>query len=410
MTDRPDEPAAEPRWAAPGSSPQVAPDGPPGPLSSGWASEQPPPATAYPPPAAAGAPPPQGWATAPGWVPPPAAARPGVIPLRPLGVGEILDGAISTIRAKARVMLGLSAVLAVLTQLLTVPVTWLLLRDSGDRAFSTTSPGTPLDLTFTASAVTAASVQALVTLVATLLLTGVLTVVLSRKVLGQDIDAADAWAQARPRLPALVGVTLLVIAIELGLAVLTLAPGIVLGLAGAPAVAVAGALVLGIPAFLAIGSYLYVAFALAPAAVVLERASVRRSLRRSVALVRGAWWRTFGILALVNVIAQMLAAILSVPFSMLSLGVAFLTGGSDNLNPYTILPLLITSIGTILASALTWPFTAVSIALIYVDRRIRREGLDLQLARAAGLTPTGSSATPGTPLGPTAYDSSTYGG
>ena len=35
-------------------------------------------------------------------------------------------------------------------------------------------------------------------------------------------------------------------------------------------------------------------------------------------LVRGAWWRTFGILLLVNVIAQVLAGILSVPFVVLT--------------------------------------------------------------------------------------------
>lgn len=55
---------------------------------------------------------PYGAAPAP---PPPASeSTPGVIPLRPLGLGEILDGAISTIRAHWRVVLGMSAVIAVL--------------------------------------------------------------------------------------------------------------------------------------------------------------------------------------------------------------------------------------------------------------------------------------------------------
>ena len=43
------------------------------------------------------------------------APKPGVIPLRPLGVGEILDGAISYIRANPGVTLGLSAVVITLT-------------------------------------------------------------------------------------------------------------------------------------------------------------------------------------------------------------------------------------------------------------------------------------------------------
>ena len=65
------------------------------------------------------------------------------------------------------------------------------------------------------------------------------------------------------------------------------------------------------------------------------------------------------------------------------------------MNPYEALPLVVTSLGTIVASAVTWPFTAVSTALIYVDRRIRREALDIELARAAGV----SAPAPGAPGG-----------
>jgi hypothetical protein len=161
-----------------------------------------------------------------------------------------------------------------------------------------------------------------VTLVASLVLTGILTVAVSRAVLGQSISARDAWDQARPRLPALLGVTGLVLLIMLGLAVLALAPGVILALASAPTAAIVIAFVLGIPAFVVVAAYLYTAFALAPPAIVLERQGVVASLRRSRSLVRGAWWRTFGILLLVNLIAQVLAGILGVPFTVLTLLVA----------------------------------------------------------------------------------------
>lgn len=407
MTERPDDGGSAAGWVTPSGPP----DGPAGPLSSGWSTQQPP---AYPPPAA------PGWGpagAAPAWSAPPPPPRPGVIPLRPLGVGEILDGAISTIRAKPKVMLGLSAVVAVVTQLVTLPITWLLLHDTGDFSLSSDSANTSAEanLSFTASAFTASGVQVLVTLVATLLLTGVLTVVLSKAVLGQDIDAADAWAQTRPRIPALVGVTALVIAIELALALVTLGPGVLLALTDASGGAVAVALIAGVVVMLAAGAYIYVLFTLAPVAIVLEKQPVVASLRRSRALVARAWWRTFGILLLVNVLAQVISGVVSVPFSVLSLGVAWLQGGTDDLNPYRLLPLLVTALGSIAASTITWPFTAVSTALIYVDRRIRREALDLALARAAGLTPTGTTATPGAPPPPPpgpgpAYGPTTYGG
>lgn len=370
------------------------------PVPPGWAPRQPPP---YPPAAPTTAPggpgaaqpgwgrPGQqpGWGQQPQWAAPPP-PKPGIIPLRPLGVGEILDGAISSIRSQPRLMLGLSAVVAVATQLLTVPLTWLLLRDVGDVAFGFEEPASPDEqIAFTAGAFSATGIQVLVTLVAALLLTGILTVAVSRAVLGERISAGVAWQRARPRLPALLGVTLLVILVELAVAALALGPGIALAALSAPTPAVVVAFVVGVPAALAVGVYLYVAFALAPAAVVLERLRVVPSLRRSRELVTGAWWRTFGLLVLVNVIAQFLAGILAIPFTVAALAATFVTGETGSLNPYEIVPLLITSVGTILASAVTWPFTAVATALLYVDRRIRREALDLELARAAGVTTPG---------------------
>lgn len=352
------------------------------PVPPGWAPQQPP----------------SGWGAGnhlPGaqqWSPP-ATPKPGVIPLRPLGVGEILDGAISSIRSQPKIMLGLSAVVAVLTQLLIVPLTWLLLRDTGDVAFGFEEPATPDEqFAVTASALSAAGIQVVVTLVAALLLTGILTVVVSRAVLGQEIGAGQAWAQARPRVPALLGVTGLVILIELAVVSLSVGPGILAAALGAPTPAVVLAFVLGVPVAIGVAVYLYVGFALAPPAIVLERQGVRASLRRSRQLVHGAWWRTFGILLLVNVIAQILAGILSVPFTVLTLLATFLTGDGNGINPYEILPLLVTALGAIVASAVTWPFTAVSTALLYVDRRIRREALDLELARAAGVPVTSVAA------------------
>jgi hypothetical protein len=348
-----------------------------------------------------------------GWAPPQQAAwqppKPGVIPLRPLGVGEILDGAISTIRAKPRLMLGLSAFVAVLTQLVTVPISWVLLHDAGDRAFSfgqstDTTQGAAQEVTLTASSLIASATQICITLAATLLLTGILTVVLSRAVLGQDIDARQAWEQARPRLLPLFGVTVLVGLIVFGAGIALIGPGVVIAVVGASDVAVGFALVVGILLFFCLALYLYVAFALAPAIVVLEKQPVVASLRRSRRLVKGAWWRTFGILLLVNIIAGIVGNI----FAGIFLFAAYIAGGAgtgfEHFNPYTLAPLIISGIGAVVGAAITWPFTAVASALIYIDRRMRREGLDLELARAAGYVPPGQSPTPGAPL-----DSGSYG-
>jgi hypothetical protein len=426
----------QPGWESPSRPPGGQPEPPRPPLSTDWAADQPAahgwgdPGYGQQPGAQPPAPPPPAggqqaagqqagwgqhpaWSQQPGWFPP----KPGVIPLRPLGVGEILDGAISTIRAKPRLMLGLSAVLAVISELITVPITWVLLHNAGDRVFSfdknnslnQNNGSAQTDFALPASSLTAATIQLCVTLVATLLLTGILTVVLSRAVLGQDIDGHEAWAQARPRLLALVGVTILVFLIGIGVVVLFLGPGIALAVAGAPAVAIALTLLLGVVLMLCALPYLYVSFALAPAVVVLERQRVIASLTRSRRLVKGAWWRTFGLLLLINIIASIVAGIFGGIFSF----AAYLSGGVGsgfaNFNPYELVPLIITGVGSIIGAAITWPFTAVASALIYIDRRMRREGLDIELARAAGYGTPDRSTTPGAPMDSLGHDIPSYG-
>ena len=118
-------------------------------------------------------------------------------------------------------------------------------------------------------------------------------------------------------------------------------------------------------------------------------------MRRSRHLVTGAWWRTFGILILIRIIAGICASVLQLPFFVVMFVVAFSSGSSNDINPYTFWPLVVTSIGQIVAATVTWPFSATAIGLLYVDRRMRREALDLELTRAAGLAPSGQSATPG---------------
>jgi hypothetical protein len=379
------------------------------PVPPGWAPQQPPaqgpaygaptgPAAgglprAWQQPGAPGAPPQPGWGSGTGayTAASPQSPKPGIIPLRPLGVGEILDGAIAAMRRHWRVMLGLSAVVAALTQVISVPVKWLLLHDAIDTSVATSSSADPEgDLTVVAGAVTSGGIEAVITAFAVLVLSGILTVAVSRAVLGQRISAREAWDRTRPRIPALLGVTGLVLLVALGLAVVCLLPGLLLAVAGSPGVVVGLVLAVGVPVFLVAVVYLYTAFALAPPAVVLERQSPVAALRRSRALVKGAWWRTFGILLLVNIIAQVLTGILLTPFQLLALFVAYL--GGDEMNVYALVPLLVTAFGTIVAATITWPFTAVATALLYVDRQMRREALDLELVRAAGAAPADGPA------------------
>jgi hypothetical protein len=319
--------------------------------------------------------------------------KPGVIPLRPLGVGEILDGAVTTIRRNPGPMLGLSAIVAVITQLLGVALGYILFQDVADLESSLTPTATPFDVINALAGLIGASViVVIVTWVATVLLTGILTVVVSRAVLGEKPTVGQAWAAARPRLPRLLLLTIVYSLIWLIPFLVTAVVGVFLTSAGlgdeeTAAIVVALALI-AVP----VAVWLYVRYAISGPALMLEsssrsRAGVPRpigvfgSLRRSAELVHRSWWRLFGILLLIAVIAWIIAQAISVPFAL----PAFFLDEQPSESQF-LLTLIVSALGGIVAATITAPFTAAATALLYVDRRIRREGLDIELARAAGVS------------------------
>ncbi|MEV0887777.1 hypothetical protein AB0N60_33340 [Streptomyces microflavus] len=389
-----------PGWATPGSAPSDGqeaaiprpsePQDGKGPAGQ-WSPEQPPPGQWSPPSNPAGgpgAPPPApGWGGGPqrpGWGGHPPAAKPGVIPLRPLGLGEILDGSVSALRAHWRTALGFSLAVSVVTQVAAILMQRYLLPEptnvdpnaSGTEALRQASESARTTLVSLTPVV-------LLTMIATLFTASIVTVVISRSVLGRPVTLSEAWAEARPRILPLTGLTLLLPLIFAAVMTVCVGPGLLVGSEAGAALAL-----LGFTAACVVIPWLYVRFALAAPALMLERQGIIASLRRSAKLVRGAWWRTFGILALTQLLVLLVSFVVSIPFGIIALIAdgtdmsELLEGGGSSFGwPF----LIISGIGEVIVSTLVYPFLAGVMALLYVDQRIRREALDLDLARAAGL-------------------------
>lgn len=314
-----------------------------------------------------------GYSAPPPWRPP--VVKPGIIPLRPLGLGEILDGAITYIRANPVATLALAAVVTTVEQLVRLPIALLL---TGSLLTSPLTPGTTeLNLSGLFGSL---GVDGLISFVGSTILAGMLIVVLSQAVLGRRIGIGGAWAIARRRLLGLIGVSVLAALAGIGIGVVLLAPALIAGIVGGPPVLVVVLAVLGGLAALAGLVYLSVTWSLAGPVYVLEGGGVIAAFGRSRRLVAPQWGRVFGILLLAGVIASVIAGILAAPFS---LG-AVLTAGlaTDPSATPVALVVVLTAIGTILASTLTGPFTAGATGLLYLDQRMRREGLDIALQRA----------------------------
>jgi hypothetical protein len=233
-----------------------------------------------------------------------------------------------------------------------------------------------------AGSLASGGIAALVIFVATTVLSGMLIAVLSQAVLGRTMRIGEAWAAVRRRIPGLLGLTLL-IALLLGLVVI--AGGVPLVILAVLDTAGAG-LFLGVLFLLlacAGALFLGVSWSLAAPAYVLEGVSVTAALGRSFRLVRKQWWRVFGILLLGGVIAAIIGAVLSVPFGFAADAVGGSPDPADPFGAVSMASLVVSGVGTIVATTVTAPFSAGISGLLYFDQRIRREALDIELARAA---------------------------
>jgi len=297
------------------------------------------------------------------YAPPPPGAqptiKPGVIPLRPLAVGEIVDGAVTTMRKYPVLLLGAAAVVAAITQIAGLLVQLPFLDDltsvakldpntmTQQEAVDQLTRGVTGFLTGTA-------LSLLLLLVGTVFLSGFITVVVGHAVLGRPVTFSQAWEEFKPRLLPLLGATLLSgLVVTVGV-ILCILPGIYVG----------------------------VLFSLIGPALVLERCGVGTAFTRSRVLVNGAWWRTFGILVLAALISWVISWIISLPFGLL--GAASNGFSAEPTAALSVGSLVLSTIGAIIASTITLPFSSAVNVLIYVDRRMRAEGMDIELQRAAG--------------------------
>ncbi|SDU85820.1 hypothetical protein [Jiangella alkaliphila] len=337
------------------------------------------------------------WSSGPGpaWQAPD--VKPGVIPLRPLGVTEILDGAITTIRRNLAAMLGLSAVVAAVTQLFFGFILAWVFGDSITQPDLGLSDSEAID--DFAQRVPAIMVGYLVTQLATVFLTGVLTVVVGQAVLGRDLTIRQAWNSSKGRMLRLLGLTLLYTLIWFSPTIGVVVLALLLSLVGGTAAALVA--VLGGLAAIPLTVWLYVRYALSMPALMLETTTtggatrpirIREALRRSAALVTTSWWRVFAILLLIRIIVFLIEQVVAVPF-----GVPTMLDTAISDEPLAWYAL--NTLALMIAAAITAPFTAAAVALLYIDRRIRREGLDIELARAAGVDLHGRGGT-GAPPGP----------
>ncbi|MBB4686010.1 hypothetical protein [Amycolatopsis jiangsuensis] len=309
-----------------------------------------------------------------------------MIALRPLNVSDLLDGSITAIRRYPLLILGVSAIVAVITAGLNLVASLLLVPDFDrvSRLGPAATQAEQLDALYSLLDSTLLSLipSLVIGLLGQTFLTGFLTVVMGKAVLGRPVDFRSAMSEAAPRLLRLLALTVLY-----GLAVLVACAvgagvAVLVGLALGPVAVLFGVLAVVLPVIP------YVYWSLAGSSLVLERGTIGQAFSRSRALVAGAFWRVFGILLLAAIIGWLISAIIGIPFNLGSGAFSGLfdpqSGGVPQVSTAS---LVLQSVGSVIASTIVTPFTALVTVLLYIDQRMRREGMDIELARAAGLNP-----------------------
>ena len=378
-------PPGYPSWGYPPpgyspSPPGYGPSPPPGygPYPSPGYGSYPPPG--YPPPSYPA--PPPGYPPAPGYAfpsgygrPPPQAfgtLKPGIIPLRPLSLSDIFNGAAAYIRTNIRATLGLTAIVVVSTEIVSLIAAVGPLAAAGRLR---TAPPEELTGGDVVAWLLSAGLTVIVGWLAGVLLSGMLTVVVGRAVFGSTIGPGETWAKVRGRLPALIGL----VALEsVGLILLSGLVGLIIAAIGA-AGSSAAAVLIGLPLVLvsiATVVYFYTMLSFAPVLIVLERLPVIDAITRSFTLVRNSFWRVLAIRVLTWVVVVLVAGAVAAPFNFIG---HLLIGPSGP----SLIGAIVGAVGSAIGRIITAPFSAGVVVLLYMDRRIRAEAFDLVLQTGA---------------------------
>lgn len=342
---------------------------------------------------------PPAWQAAPDGAPTPlnhtfgAAPKPGIIPLRPLFFGEILEGSFQALRVNPRAMFVPSLIVMAVTGGISSLFTFFLLRsldlESLFNPDPNAAPPTDMGLSTSLALQSGSLLGALVNLFAVAVLSGLLIIAVSRSVLGRIADLGETWARTKRRIWALIGQTLLIQLLSslaiIACAALVFPVFIAFSRStedfneisfGWLAVLIAAILIV-LAATAAVALFLQTRLLVAPAALVLEDIGVIASIKRSWSLTRGYFWRVLGISLTVTIMISVVSGLLGGVIGTLQ-GISFVLASSAI--PVTS---MIATFITSLITGLILPFQAAANALIYIDLRMRKEALDVELLKSA---------------------------
>ena len=313
-------------------------------------------------------------------------AQPGIIPLRPLTVGELFSGAFQAVRVNPQTMFGFAFAIMAVVGL----VQAFFASSSTSSLTRALSSGDTEDLVYSLGNSMGSFVTSGLTMLATAFLSGMLALTVWDAVLGRKSSPADAWHRFSPRFVPVLLATFLIGIIEFVVIVLVLLVFmipfflVVVNAASArsydsASASIGGALsiiFLMIVALIVVGCFFTVKFAFTSSAVVLEGLGPVDAIKRSWSLSKGSFWRILGRIWLIGIVTGLISGVLgAVVGAILGVGAA----AADSVGMLVAFSAFVSA----LLSAVVIPVQSSFYTLMYLDERMRKENLAPMIAQEA---------------------------
>lgn len=332
----------------------------------------------------------------PAWTP---ASRPGIIPLHPLTFGTILGRSFVALRHNPRVLLGFALGIQALAYTLMIVgiggVAWLTFS-----RLDTVRPGSDEFEAIMAGSIALTAVTGfvlgLLTGVLSTLVQGVVVSEVAHAVVAEKLTLRMIWQRVKPVVWRLIGYSLLLTLAVVLLVAVVVGALVAIGFAALP-VAI-GLTVVVILTAIPLTLWISTKLLLVPATIIIEHATIFGAIARAWRLIRGRFWPALGIIVLISFLFGAIAQAVSIPLSLLSSGLTTVISPTGDPEPGTLIAILI---GALLTQIITFAIQAVAVvvqatatSLIYIDCRMRREGLDLDLLAYVEKRDAGATSLP----------------
>jgi hypothetical protein len=322
------------------------------------------------------------------WTPAP---KKGIIPLHPLTFGMLLSRSFAALRHNPKVLFGFGVVIQLAVVVLSAVVMGFVFVTTFTRLESLSPASSDFEAVFAgtiAMNIVAGIAVGLASIAFTALMQGVVAAEIGFAAIGVKASLGTLWRRMIPSFWRLAGFASLSIIFVFGVIVIVflVIAGFVAGGLGGSGEAIVGVVILVILIIVAtipLVVWLTTKLLLVPSILVLERAKFRDAIVRSWRLTRGRFWVAWGVTFLIGAIMGVAMQLVNLPASILGAMLGNVLSPTGSMDTAEILgfvfALLAPQILLLVLQAITLVVQSTAGTLVYLDSRMRYEGLDQAL-------------------------------